>query len=334
MRYVTIKNVKAGMEIARPLLDEKGNVLLNRGNKLSPVVYNRIMNMEVQGLYVEDEISRGIEIESLIAPDLKRNAIKALMNNDVNKAISYAYEIVNDLKRKESLQVNIIDIKNNKNYTYKHCVSCCIYSVIVGLALGLTEDQLKNLAVAAMLHDIGKFELPESLLHKKSKLTADEMQQMRQHPRIAYDKLTAVHEISSVARNAILYHHENVDGTGYNGVLGDKQTIITKILHLVDVYDSMTSVRKYREAYSPSEAIEYIMGNVGKMFDAEVVAAFTSKFPLYPIGTTIRLSNNEQAIIYSNEVNNIRPVIRTMQDKLVDLSTDIEYRNVIILGLD
>lgn len=334
MRYVTIKNIKPGMIVARPLSDEKGNVLINSGNKLSPTIYNRIQSMEIQGLYIEDEISRGIEIENLISPELKRNAMKALMNNDINTAISYAHEIVNDLKRKESLQVNIIDIKNNKNYTYKHCVSSCIYAVIVGLAMGLTEDQLKNLAVAAMLHDIGKFDLPEKLLHKKGKYTADEMQEMRKHPRLAYEKLSSYHNISSVSRNAILYHHENVDGTGYEGVRGDKQTIIGKILHCVDVYDSLTSIRKHREAFSPSEAIEYIMGNVDKMFDKDVVAAFTSKFPLYPIGSTIRLSNNEQAIVYSNEVNNIRPVIRTMQDTLIDLSTDIGYRNVIIVGLD
>lgn len=333
MRYLTIKNIRPGMVIARPLLDEKGNILLNKGNKLTSTVFSRIQTLEVQGLYIEDEISEGIVVEDLIAPDLKINAVKALMANDISRAIQFAKEVVKDLKRLDSLKVNLIDIKNNQNYTYKHCVSTCIYSVIIGLAFRMTEEQLENLAVAAILHDIGKFGVEEKVLHKKGKLTQEEMELMKAHPRIAYDKLSSIQEISSVSRNAILYHHENVDGSGYYKLPKDKQTAYTKILHVVDVYDALCSERKYREAYSPSEAIEYIMGNIDKMFDRTVVKALVYNFPLYPIGLTLRLSNGEEAIVYSNEINSMRPVIRTMDGRLVDLSTDSEYRSITIYGI-
>lgn len=334
MRYVTIKNIKQGMVLARPLLDEEGNILLNKGGRISPVVYNRIDKMDVQGLYVDDEISQDIEIEDIIPPELKRNAVKALIKQDYRKAVQYANNIVDGLRLKKSLQVNLIDIKNNKNYTYKHCVSTCVYSVIIGLAMGLTEENLRSLAVAAMFHDIGKFDLPEHILHKKTELTDEEVLLVKQHPRTGYDKVSELPEISSVSRNAVLYHHENVDGTGYYGLPEEKQTVVTKIVHLADVYDALTSIRKHREAFSPGEAMEYIMGNAGTMFDREVVAAFVSRFPVYPIGATIRLSNNEQAVVCSNERNSIRPVICTLQGNLVDLSTDPMYRNVIIIGLD
>lgn len=326
--------MKPGMILARPLIDEQGNILMNKGGRISPVVYNRIEKMELQGLYIEDEISAGIEIEDLISPELKRNALKALIRQDYHRAVQYAHEIVDCLRLKESLQVNLIDIKNNKNYTYKHCVSCCIYSVVVGLAMNLNEAYLRSLAVAAMLHDIGKFDLPEEIFHKKGKLSDKEMALVKQHPQIGYEKVSEIPEITSVSRNAVLYHHENIDGTGYYGLTEEKQTIVTRILHLVDVYDALTSIRKHREAFSPGEAMEYIMGNLGKMFDKEVVKAFVSRFPVYPVGATIRLSNNERAVIYSNKVNNIRPVIRTMEGDLIDLSTDARYRNVIIIGLE
>jgi HD-GYP domain-containing protein (c-di-GMP phosphodiesterase class II) len=335
MRYITINNVKQGMIIARPLYDEKGNILLNRGHKLSATVMNRTNNMEVQGLYIDDEISQGIEIEDLIAPDLKQNALKALINNDVQGAIKYAVEVVNDLKRKDSLNVNLIDIKNSKNYTYKHCVSTCIYSVIIGLGLRLTEDQLKHLAIAAMLHDIGKFEIDEKILHKKDKLTADEMMIMREHPRHAYHKLSTYPDVSSQSRYAILHHHENENGTGYPfGKRGNEIHLLAKILHVVDVYDALCSERKYRKAHSPSEAIEHLMANSGVLYDEEVVKVFCSKFPLYPKGLTVRLSNNERAIIFSNEINNLRPVLRMFDGRLIDLSSDINYRSVIIIGID
>lgn len=335
MRYITLKNVKPGMKLARPLLDEQGNILLKEDNTLSTHVYNRIQTMEIQGLYIDDEISEGIMVQDLIDPVEKRIAMKHLMNGDLKKVLSFTNMVVDELKRKKMQQVNVIDIKNTKNYTYKHCVSCCVYATVVGVAMGLPEEQLKNLAVAAIYHDIGKFELPEAILHKKGKLTDEEMAIIKTHPKKSYDKLTEIPEISSVSRNAVLYHHENIDGSGYYGIKEEQQTIVTRILRLVDTYDALTSVRKYREAYSPSEAIEYIMGNAGTLFDKDVVAAFISKFPLYPVGTTVRLSNNEQGIIFSNEINNIRPVIRLLGDgRLIDLSTDISYRNVIIIGLE
>jgi len=333
MRYLTIKNLQPGMTVARPFLDEKGNILLNRGNKITTTIFNRIQTLELQGLYIEDEISEGIFVEDLIGPDLKIEAVKALMDHNILKAVRLAKEVVKDLKRQESIKVNLIDIKNSKNYTYKHCVSTCIYAVVIGLAFKMTEEQLENLAVAAMLHDIGKFDIDEAILHKREKLTTEEMEIMKTHPKNAYDILSTIPEISSVSRNAIYYHHENVDGTGYYKIPKEKQTAFTRILHVVDVYDALCSERKYREAYSPSEAIEYIMGNADKMFDPIVVKALAYKFPLYPVGLTLKLSNGEEAIVYSNEINSMRPVIRTMKGKLVDLSTDPEYRSIIICGI-
>lgn len=333
MRYLTVKNLRPGMVVARPFLDEKGNILLNKGNKITSTVFSRIQTLEIQGLYIEDEISEGIFVEDLIGPELKINAVKALMDRDILKAIQLAKEVVKDLKRQDSLKVNLIDIKNNKNYTYKHCVSTCIYSVVIGLAFKMTEEQLENLAVAAMLHDIGKFGVEEKILHKRGKLTPEEMELMKAHPRNAYEMLSAIPEISSVSRNAILYHHENVDGSGYYKLPKDKQTAYTKILHVVDVYDALCSERKYREAYSPSEAIEYIMGNADKMFDPIVVKALAYSFPLYPVGLTLRLSNGEEAVVYSNEINSMRPVIRIMDGRLIDLSTDPDYRSITIFGI-
>jgi len=335
MRYITLKNVQQGMKLARPLLDEHGNILLREGNTLSALIYNRIQTMEIQGLYIDDEISEGIYPVDLIDPVEKLTAMKYLMNGELKKVLSFTNMVVDELRRKRNQQVNIIDVKNTKSYTFKHSISTCIYATVIGVAMGLTEEQLKNLAVAAIYHDIGKFELPEEILHKKSKLTDEEMEIIKTHPKKSFDKLTKIPEISSVARNAVLYHHENIDGSGYYGVKAEQQTIVTRILRLADTYDALTSVRKYREAFSPSEAIEHIMANSGKLFDSEVVNAFISKFPLYPVGTTIRLSNGELGIVFSNEINNIRPVIRMLSDgRLIDLSSNVTYRNVIITGLE
>lgn len=334
MRYSRIENLKAGVTIARPILDEKGNVLLREGNTLSPTVFNRIKNMEIQGLYIQDEVSKDIFVEDLIEYSLRLKAIKSLVDHNIHASIECAKQIVDELKKKESLQVNLIDIKNNENYTFKHSVAVCVYSIIIGLSVGLNETQLDDLAVAAILHDIGKFKLPIELLHKKEKLNHIEYEMIKKHPRLAYEELQQYHEVTSVVRNTVLYHHENADASGYYGVPADKQTIYTKIIHVADVFDALTSIRKYRKAFSPQEAIEYIMGNSGNMFDTEIVDIFTQKFPVYPIGLTVQLSNGEKAVIVTNEHNSLRPIIRLFSEKLnnplIDLSDNKDYFNVTI----
>ena len=326
------------MQMAKPLIDENGNVLLKAGNQVSSAVYNRIQKMDVQGLYINDEISAGIEVEDLIRYNLKSDALKALLSKNVKNSISLAKEIVEDLKKSDSLQVNLIDVKNNKNFPQKHCVSVCIYSVIIGLAMKLSEEQLNNLAVAAMLHDIAKFDLPDSLLYKPAPLSPAEEKIMKQLPKVSYEKLSLFNEISSQTRHAILLHHENEDGSGYPfGKKGNEIHLLAKILHVANSFDSLISPT-YKTPTSIPDAVEYIMGAAGTIFNKEVVNAFVSKFALYPVGTQVKLSNGEIGIVASNEHNNLRPVIRLLNEKLnypfVDLSDNKAYLNVTILGIE
>lgn len=338
MRYMTLKNIKVGMQMAKPLIDENGNVLLKAGNSVSSSVYNRIQKMDVQGLYINDEISAGIEVEDLIRYNLKSDALKALLSKNVKNSIALAKEIVEDLRKSDSLQVNLIDVKNNKNFPQKHCVSVCIYSVIIGMAMKLSEEQLNNLAVAAMLHDIAKFDLPDSLLYKPAPLSPAEEKIMKQLPKVSYEKLSLFNEISSQTRHAILMHHENEDGSGYPfGKKGNEIHLLAKILHVANKFDSLISPT-YKNPTSIPDAVEYIMGASGTIFNKEVVDAFVSKFALYPVGTQVKLSNGEIGIVASNEHNNLRPVIRLLNEKLnyplIDLSDNKAYLNVTILGIE
>ena len=261
-----------------------------------------------------------------------------MISKNIKQSIVLAKEIVEDLRKSDSLQVNLIDVKNNKNFPQKHCVSVCIYSVIIGMAMKLTEEQLNNLAVAAMLHDIAKFDLPETLLYKPAPLSPAEEKIMKQLPRVSYEKLSFFNEISSQTRHAILMHHENEDGSGYPfGKKGNEIHLLAKIVHVANAFDSLISPT-FKTPTPIPDAVEYIMGASGTIFNKEVVDAFVSKFALYPVGTQVKLSNGEVGIIASNEHNNLRPVIRLLNEKLnyplVDLSDNKEYLNVTILGIE
>lgn len=334
MRYITTNNIKIDSIIARPITDENNNILLNKGNKITERVIKRIKELDIQGIFIEDENFDDIITEDIELQELKNKALLMLSKKKYKECTYIAKEFVQFFLENNSANINILDVKNNQNYTYKHSIMCCIYSILIGIELGFDSTQLDNMAIAALLHDIGKFDISKEILYKKDALTKEEFETIKEHPTLAYRKLSAYFEISPLSRNAILYHHENIDGTGYHSLPAEKQTIYTRILHVVDVYDSLTSIRKHRDAYSHAEAIEYIMGNVNKMFDEKVVDVFINKFPLYPIGVTLKLSNGENAVVYSNEKSKIRPIIKTFNGEFIDLSNSIPYRSVTIVGIE
>ena len=160
----------------------------------------------------------------------------------------------------------------------------------------------------------------------------EEYEIMKTHAMLSYEIIKERWDISSQVKTAVLYHHENVDGSGYpEGIDGDSMTIFTKILHVADVYDALVSRRPYKSPYPPYEACEYLMGAGGIMFDPKVVETLLRYVPLYPKGTQVELSDGRQAIIVENAGNrNLRPLIRVLDGTMIDLLNP-SYYNLTIL---
>ena len=126
----------------------------------------------------------------------------------------------------------------------------------------------------ALLHDVGKIGIPDSILHKPDKLTEEEWTIMRRHPQLAYDMLYPI-EYLRRALEIPLNHHEKWDGTGYpRGLRGEEIPIVARLFAVVDVWDALTSDRPYRPAWSQEEALTYIRDQSGRHFDPQVVDLF------------------------------------------------------------
>lgn len=149
---------------------------------------------------------------------------------------------------------------------------------LLGEKIGLNNDQLKALERGALLHDIGKIGISDTILHKPGKLTDDEWKIMRMHPDIGariVERIPFLQESMSVVR----YHHERWDGSGYPlGVKSKDIPIQARIFAVVDVFDALTSKRSYRSKASPDEAIQYLREESGVLFDADIVETL-SKLP-------------------------------------------------------
>jgi HD-GYP domain-containing protein (c-di-GMP phosphodiesterase class II) len=141
-------------------------------------------------------------------------------------------------------------------------------------AMGVRGDELVHVRRGALLHDIGKVGIPDSILTKPGPLTEEEWQIMRQHPVYAYELLSPV-EFLVEALNIPYCHHERWDGTGYpRGLIGEDIPLDARIFAVVDVWDALLSIRPYRKAWSREKAVAYIIEQAGRQFDPMVVDAF------------------------------------------------------------
>jgi putative two-component system response regulator len=141
-------------------------------------------------------------------------------------------------------------------------------------ALGMRNNEIMHIRRGALLHDMGKIGVPDSILHKPDKLTDEEWTVMRQHPQLVYDMLYPI-EYLRPALEIPFCHHEKWDGTGYpRGLKGEEIPIAARLFAVVDVWDALTSDRPYRPAWSEAEALTYIREQSGRHFDPQVVELF------------------------------------------------------------
>ncbi|GMT48033.1 MAG: phosphohydrolase [bacterium] len=152
------------------------------------------------------------------------------------------------------------------------------YSMIIGRYLGLSKEELENLELAAILHDIGKIGIRDDILLKKGKLSEEEMLKMKMHSIYGAELLQGIKQLKEILP-VIRNHHERFDGTGYpDGLKGDEISLLARILSVADSFDAMTTHRPYKKTISIEAALIQLKQCVGTQFDQKVVEAFLQAF--------------------------------------------------------
>ena len=150
-------------------------------------------------------------------------------------------------------------------------------TIALARLMGIQEEHIQDIQRGALLHDIGKMSISDSVLNKAGSLDENEWIMMREHPTIAYHLLSSI-EYMKHALVIPYCHHEKWDGSGYpQGLAGDQIPLAARIFAVVDVYDALTSDRPYRKAWSVEDTLKYIREQSGKHFDPQVVSIFLEK---------------------------------------------------------
>lgn len=365
-RFVPTRLLESGMKVDQSIIDGTGRILIARGALLDDYLIIALRRLGISGVYIregKEEIDHSLEmaedektapvvlekIEKLKVPDRTKVTLSESVRARVADGVSYLYrnteskdfvnttnsiadDLMQAINENDAIAVDITALKVSDEYTFKHSVDVATMAMIIAKKTGMPRQEIYDIGVTGLLHDIGKSKIPNELLNKPGKLTDEEFAIMKLHPIYGYRILEHNQALTDTIKLGVLQHHEKINGKGYPmGVDGDQISRFAKIITVVDIYDALVTERPYKLGFSPRDAVEMIMAMTAEL-DLDALKGFLRSVILYPVGTTVELSNGERARVVENyEEAILRPkVVGLKTGRVYDLAKDLSCANIIV----
>ena len=345
-----ISAVVAGMELGRMVLTHDDKVILSEGTILSESMIAGLKFWDIGTVFIK-ECSQATGLDLSIPETVLQKKFYAdydhtvnLLKNSFSKLrffkevpLAAMCELVNNGIEPLINATGVINhmhmVRRQDDYTFHHSVNVAVICGVLGKWLGYAGQELQDLVLAGLLHDVGKTQIPLEILNKPGKLTPEEMAIMRLHTIRGYQLLRDTPNAPAGVIYGVLQHHERLDGSGYPlTVSGDKIHKFARIIAIADLYDAMTSDRVYHRKISPFAVVEIIVDEMFNKLDPAIGTVFLHNVRDYFIGNIVELSDGRHAeVIYLGQFMASRPVVVTEDQEYVDLerSKGLSIVNVI-----
>ncbi|MDD2701199.1 MAG: HD-GYP domain-containing protein [Sideroxydans sp.] len=263
---------------------------------------------------LHEELARARQLQAKSKAAVTSMFQEARMGNaiKVSEAAPLVEEISKSITRNPEAFLNLARLKTKDDYTYMHSVAVCALMIALGKQLGLEDDDLREAGLAGLLHDVGKMMVDQEVLNKPGKLTDEEFEMIKEHPRKGWEILQGSSDITPTALDVCLHHHERMDGKGYPDKLGGEQiSLFARMGAVCDVYDALTSNRCYKNGWEPAETIRKMAEWRTGHFDERIFQAFVKTIGIYPSGTLVRLKSGKLAIVMEQtEKSLLTPIVK------------------------
>lgn len=237
------------------------------------------------------------------------NTILSLQNGQelpLEQGTKIVGEILDSITRNYNALLGIVKLRVCDEYTYTHCINVCTLSTLLSVQIGFEENAVKEVGLAGLFHDIGKANIPKSILNKKGKLTDAEFEVIKNHPDLGIQHVLHLNlpkEIISGIRD----HHEKINGEGYpRGLKGKEISQTARIISIVDVYDALTSRRVYKKPMIAHQALSLMYSMKDKDFDGVLIEQFIRSQGIYPVGSVVKLSSGWSGVVV--QINPEKPL--------------------------
>ena len=328
MIHLPIKDLKPGMIATQSIYNKKGESILTRGVPMTQEHIDLLAAMDLTGLSV---VSADPKISvpppaDVVEETTRSDAIRKVYDtfHDLEDTGEFDPAVLtptaqailrNALENRENL-VQLTDIRLHDNYTFGHSVNVAVLSAILGSLCNISGDDLVNLIIGALLHDIGKLIIPQHILTKPGQLSEQEFYIIKMHPEAGRLKLQDLSTPSAEVLATIAgQHHEHIDGRGYPDQLtGDQIHLFARIVAIADVFDALTSARSYKPAYRPHTAYRIMTKCSPGQFDEKLLNLFFDSVAIYPVGTVLKTTMGYAIVKKAELGNTLTPTICVFGD--------------------
>lgn len=349
LRLIPVGSLQAGMKLGKKIYNEDGIILLSENAELTDAIIRRLKHHGLEFVYIADARTDDVVVQEMIEEETQRRALGEIRTNfrklsgPTIKGMVYPFlgktfasvveSILDDLSSRDDAMIMMMNINSMDHYLYRHSLNVCVYTLLLGQIHGYNKEELTLLGLGALLHDIGKTKLPLELLNKPSSLTAEEFEQIKQHPEIGFKMLKDEPGIPLLSAHCAYQHHEKIDGSGYpRGIRGDEIHEFAKWIAITDAYDAMTTHRVYHSPMLPHQALEVLYTGCGHWYEKSKLELFRDRVAIYPMGMTVKLSTGEVGVVVRIHGHMPqRPVVRVLTDPTgVDLKSPYEIDLAVI----
>ncbi|RII28900.1 MAG: HD family phosphohydrolase [Geobacter sp.] len=230
------------------------------------------------------------------------------------KVIGVVKKLVTLTMKDPSTMIGLSMIKDYDNYTFNHSVNVGVLSMSLTASLGFDQTGIEEAGIAGFLHDVGKTQVDKQILNKPGKLSAAEFDEMKKHPEYGAKIISEMEGVSPQVAQAVLGHHIRCNRLGYPEWARKLPfDSLSEIIAVSDCYDAITTLRVYQNPMNPKAALDQIKTLAGSYLDSNMVQRFVEMMGKYPVGTLVRLDNNEIALVVRpNPANHDAPIVKVV----------------------
>lgn len=331
MLKIKVSNLKPGMKLGKDIFTYDGKLLLTKGTVISQEHLNSFTARNIQDIYIMEASHQVKAVKSFEeAFDDSLDVVKSFMleaklgqNPDyaeIESSVEVLYQQVfslNDVFRHMRL------MKDKDDYLFTHSINVSLLSILIGRWLKCSEEEIRLLGMAGMLHDIGKIYISNDILNKPGRLTPEEFEEIKKHPILGYNLVTQNEDLNENIAKAVLMHHERLDGSGYPMGTRGKINFYASVVAVADVYDAVTSNRVYGNKLSPYSAADILWQDSFGKLDPRITKVFYDRITNFYIGNEVILSNNKRGVvIYVNQCNPTRPIVMIGENEFINLAEE------------
>jgi putative nucleotidyltransferase with HDIG domain len=286
----------------------------------APIIYSTYSNKIKTSdnfLAFEKSVNQKAEELSTIFSDI----IEKSLEIDPNILVNDVKAIFTGIKTTGEIFDYLNIMRTSDDVKYAHCINVAILCNVFGRWLNMPESEVEVLVLAGLLHDIGKVKVPKEILEKSESLNEEEFENIKKHSIYGYRILEKQKNLDPRIKMVALLHHERCDGKGYpQRRKYDDIDYFTKLVAIADVYEAMTSSRKYRNKICPFEVVEMFEREGFQKFDPDLVISLLERIAQTQLNNVVKLSSGETGeIVFINRLSLARPILK-VNDALIDLT--------------